>query len=203
MGISSDKKPVSFSFNNTERCQSHCVTCNGWKTPSEYAEKEMTTAEWKAVLLNMHRWLGNYQFIISGGEPFIREDIFEVTKYASDLGDTVNVITNGLAIPNLIDELLNSAFTNIIFSLNAVKNPSIHNESRGREDAFKKTMDSIQNLNYRNKHEENHKWKNISSQKKFAQDACENDFVLSLDADEVLSPELVKEINNINPHKTN
>ncbi len=42
-----------------------------------------------------------------------------------------------------------------------------------------------------------HKWKNISSQKKFAQDACENDFVLSLDADEVLSPELVKEINNI------
>ncbi len=42
-----------------------------------------------------------------------------------------------------------------------------------------------------------HKWKNISSQKKFAQDACENDFVLSLDADEVLSPELIKEINEI------
>ena len=161
MSISLDKKPVSFSFNNTERCQSRCITCNGWKTPAEYAEKEMTTAEWKAVLLNMHRWLGNYQFIISGGEPFIREDIFEIANYASALGDTVNVITNGLAIPNLIDELLNSSFTNIIFSLNAVKNPAIHNESRGREDAFKKTMDSIQNLNYRNRHDENHKWKNI------------------------------------------
>lgn len=42
-----------------------------------------------------------------------------------------------------------------------------------------------------------HKWKNISSQKKFAQDSCKNDFVLSLDADEVLSPELIKEINEI------
>ena len=42
-----------------------------------------------------------------------------------------------------------------------------------------------------------HKWKNISSQKKFAQDLCENDFVLSLDADEVLSPKLIEEINNL------
>lgn len=42
-----------------------------------------------------------------------------------------------------------------------------------------------------------HEWKNISSQKKFAQDNCENDFVLSLDADEVLSPQLIEEINNI------
>jgi len=42
-----------------------------------------------------------------------------------------------------------------------------------------------------------HKWKNISSQKKFAQDICENDFVLSLDADEVLSPDLIVEINEV------
>ena len=42
-----------------------------------------------------------------------------------------------------------------------------------------------------------HKWKNISSQKKFAQDTCENDFVLSLDADEVLSPRLIEEINQV------
>lgn len=40
-----------------------------------------------------------------------------------------------------------------------------------------------------------HKWKNISSQKQFAQNLCKNDYVLYLDADEVLSPELIKEIN--------
>lgn len=42
-----------------------------------------------------------------------------------------------------------------------------------------------------------HKWKNISSQKKYAQDLCENNLVLSLDADEVLSPNLIDEINKI------
>lgn len=41
------------------------------------------------------------------------------------------------------------------------------------------------------------KWKNISSQKNFAQNQCANDWVLSLDADEVLSPKLINEINQI------
>ncbi len=47
-----------------------------------------------------------------------------------------------------------------------------------------------------------HKWKNISSQKHFAQNLCRNDWVLSLDADEVLSPELVKEIKKIMKNPT-
>ena len=159
--MNADKKPISFSYNNTERCQSRCITCNGWKTPADMQNKEMTLENWKYVLTNMHNWLGNYQFIISGGEPFIRDDIFEIAQFASDLGDTVNVVTNGLALPDKITKVLYSAFTNITFSLNAVENPKIHNRSRGRDDAFKRTMDSIQNLNYRNKHEAGHRWKNI------------------------------------------
>jgi len=36
-----------------------------------------------------------------------------------------------------------------------------------------------------------HEWKNISAQKHFAQNECKNDWVLSLDADEVLSEKLI------------
>ena len=161
MGISKDKKPVSFSFNNTERCQSRCITCNGWKTPASVQEQELTIEEWKKILLNLHNWMGNYQFIISGGEPFLRDDVFEMAEYAANLGDTVNIVTNGLALPDKLDKVLNSAFTNITFSLNAIQNPDIHNVSRGRKDAFQRTIDSIQNLNYMNKYRGGHKWKNI------------------------------------------
>ena len=161
MGISKDKKPVSFSFNNTERCQSRCITCNGWKTPASVKEQELTIDEWKKILFNIHNWMGNYQFIISGGEPFIRDDVFEMAEFASSLGDTVNVVTNGLALPEKLEKVLNSAFTNITFSLNSIQNPDIHNISRGRKDAFKRTIDSIQNLNYMNKYRGGHKWKNI------------------------------------------
>ncbi len=161
MVMAHDKKPISFSFNNTERCQSRCITCNGWKTPASVMEKELTLEEWKKILFNIHNWMGNYQFIVSGGEPFIRDDVFDMAQYASDLGDTVNIVTNGLALPEKIEKVLNSAFTNITFSLNSVQNPSIHNVSRGRDDAFQRTVDSIQNLNYMNKYYGNHKWKNI------------------------------------------
>ena len=161
MPIAPDKKPVSFSFNNTERCQSRCITCNGWKTPADVMERELTLEEWKRILYNLHNWMGNYQFIVSGGEPFLRPDIFEMAQYASDLGDTVNVVTNGLALPNKIEQVLNSAFSNITFSINAVENPKIHNDSRGLDNAFQKTMDALQTLNYMNKHRSGHKWKNL------------------------------------------
>lgn len=47
-----------------------------------------------------------------------------------------------------------------------------------------------------------HKWKNISAQKHFAQNKCANDWVLSLDADEVLSDELIAEIKRIKQNPT-
>ena len=47
-----------------------------------------------------------------------------------------------------------------------------------------------------------HKWKNISSQKHFAQNKCKNDWVLSLDADEVLSDDLIAEIKEIKKYPT-
>lgn len=161
MPISPDKKPISFSFNNTERCQSRCITCNGWKTPAEVMQQELTLDEWKQILTNLHNWMGNYQFIISGGEPFIRDDVFEMAEFATNLGDTVNIVTNGLALPDKLERVLYSAFNNITFSLNSVADPKIHNISRGRDDAFQRTMDSLQNLNYMNKHRTGHKWKNI------------------------------------------
>ena len=47
-----------------------------------------------------------------------------------------------------------------------------------------------------------HKWKNISSQKNFAQNKCSNDWVLSLDSDEVLSDDLIQEIKQIKKNPT-
>ncbi|HCU58363.1 MAG TPA: glycosyltransferase family 2 protein [Alphaproteobacteria bacterium] len=47
-----------------------------------------------------------------------------------------------------------------------------------------------------------HKWKNISSQKNFAQNKCKNDWVISLDSDEVLSDDLIAEIKEIKKNPT-
>jgi len=47
-----------------------------------------------------------------------------------------------------------------------------------------------------------HKWKNISAQKQFAEKQCVNDWVMNLDADEVLPPALQTEINQFMQNPT-
>ncbi len=152
-------EPHYFAFGITDRCQSHCSTCNGWQTPSENRQKELSTNDWKFILLSLQKWIGNFDFIFTGGEPFLREDLLELADYAKGIGLIPKVITNGLALKNKCEAVINSGFKDITISLNSVKNPEIHNLSRGRKDAFKITSDVIQNLTYLNR--KNHAGKTI------------------------------------------
>ena len=151
MSFSSDIKPVSFSFSNTQRCQSRCITCGAWETPGSVMENELSTQEWKDIIKKVRDWVGEYSFIFSGGEPFLREDLFEIAEYATSIGVTVDVISNGLALRDRSEDLINSAFRTIIFSLNSIENPQYHIESRGRKDSFKITVDALQNLIHLNR----------------------------------------------------
>lgn len=145
------RKPRYFAFALTDRCQSRCATCNGWQTPSEKKSDELSTNDWKFVLSSLKKWIGSFDFIFTGGEPFLREDIFELADYAAKLGIQPKVITNALALQNKCEKIINSGFTDITISLNSVKNPAIHDSSRGRKNAFKITSDVIQNLTYLNR----------------------------------------------------
>lgn len=145
------KNPTYFAFDITERCQSHCITCNGWRTPYERIQNELSTDDWKFILLKLQEWLGTFDFIFSGGEPFLRKDLIEIADYARGIGLIPKVITNGLGLKNKCEELIKSGFSDITISLNSAKDPSIHNKSRGRKDAFKITTDVIQKLAYLNR----------------------------------------------------
>lgn len=143
--------PRYFAFAITDRCQSHCITCNGWQSPKINKYDELSTNDWKFVLSSLQKWLGNFDFIFTGGEPFLREDIFEIADYAASIGLIPKVITNGLALSNKCEKLIDSGFQDITVSLNSVQNPNLHNISRGLPNAFKITGDVIQNIAYLNR----------------------------------------------------
>jgi len=151
MNISDKKKPKAITIANTDTCQSHCVTCNGWRDYDAKKAEELPLEQWEHIFKKMHDWLGNYTFIFSGGEPFMRDDIFEMIEFATGLGDTVNIITNGLGLKNKCEKLINSSVNVITISLNSIKNPDIHKISRGLENSFKRTIDVIQTLTYLNR----------------------------------------------------
>ena len=82
------EKPEQITFDITDRCQMQCVTCSKWNTtPADVMSKELSTDEWKKILDDLKAWLGEgYWFCFSGGEPFLRQDIFELSDYAHKLG---------------------------------------------------------------------------------------------------------------------
>ncbi|MCD7779592.1 MAG: radical SAM protein [Candidatus Gastranaerophilales bacterium] len=142
------EKPQQITFDITDRCQMKCVTCSKWKTtPSDVISKELTTDEWKKVLSDLRNWLGEgFWFCFSGGEPFLRQDIFELAEYADSLGIKVASMSNAFSIQNLYEKIINSPIQSLNISLNAVNNPVIHDESRGRHGSYEKALDAIMTL---------------------------------------------------------
>lgn len=142
------EKPQQITFDITDRCQLKCVTCSKWKTvASDVMPKEMTTQEWKDTLSKLHDWLGEgYWFCFSGGEPFLRPDIFELAEYASSLGFKVASMSNAFSIQNLYEKIVDSPIESLNISLNSISNPLIHDESRGRDGSYEKSLDAILKL---------------------------------------------------------
>lgn len=80
----------------TWRCGAGCAFCYLGKTGRLNGRgPEMTTAEIKAFLRSFP---AGTRFYFTGGEPFLRKDIFGVLAYASSRGLSWGVNTNGLAL---------------------------------------------------------------------------------------------------------
>lgn len=142
------EKPQQITFDVTDRCQMKCVTCSKWKTvASDVLDKEMTTEEWKKAMSDLKNWLGEgFWFCFSGGEPFLRSDIFELAEYAHSLGIKVASMTNAFSIQHLYEQIINSPIESLNISLNSITNSTIHDDSRGRNTSFEKSLDAIMQL---------------------------------------------------------
>ena len=88
--------PLFMVWESTYRCNLHCSYCylDGRKNG---AARILDTVEIKTVIEEARR-LGLFCLVVTGGEPLLRDDIFEVRAYASGLGLLVSLTTNGTMI---------------------------------------------------------------------------------------------------------
>lgn len=80
----------SVTWNFTRDCNFSCRHCY----VPEPEKPDLSTSESKEMLETFVDF-GVAQLYISGGEPLLREDLFEIISYARDLGLKTDVITNG------------------------------------------------------------------------------------------------------------
>jgi MoaA/NifB/PqqE/SkfB family radical SAM enzyme len=85
--------PIAVHMDLTYRCNERCVHCY-----LDHDDRgEMTTAEIKGILDQLAE-AGVFFLTLSGGEPLMRKDFFEIVSHARSLLFNVKVKTNGLLI---------------------------------------------------------------------------------------------------------
>ena len=92
---------------------------------------------------------GIKKIVFTGGEPFLRNDIFEICDYSSSKGLHNTITTNGVLIDDgLVGKISNSKINHIHFSIDGKE--KTHDFFRG-EGAFKKTTAAIALLHNKRK----------------------------------------------------
>jgi hypothetical protein len=86
--------------------------------PLDRVERELDTNEWKAILDKA--WSAGIPHIVfTGGEPTLREDLFELITYAESLGQVTGLMTDGirLAESDYLRDLLQTGLDHITLIL--------------------------------------------------------------------------------------
>jgi putative heme d1 biosynthesis radical SAM protein NirJ2 len=128
------------SWNTTKVCNLKCEHC--YRDAGDRDPAELTTQEGKALLDEIAK-AGFKIIILSGGEPLMRGDIFELISYAKSAGLRPVLGSNGtLFTPDIIRRLKQAGITRAGISLDS-KDHRIHDNFRKQEGAWKSTVNAM------------------------------------------------------------
>jgi heme b synthase len=91
--------PRLIFWETTAGCNLRCVHCRRVTVADTLLPQDLSTREAFRMIDEIAR-VGHPVFVLSGGEPLFRPDIFDIARYATDRGLPVALATNG----TLIDE---------------------------------------------------------------------------------------------------
>jgi radical SAM protein with 4Fe4S-binding SPASM domain len=133
--------PRVVAWESTRACNYSCQHCRA-QAQKQADPNQLTTKEAKAMI-DQIAVLCKPVFIISGGDPLLRGDIFEVAKYASGQGLRVVMSPSGSNITaEVIEEMKASGVKMISLSLDG-SSPMVHDGFRQVEGAFDLAMHNM------------------------------------------------------------
>ena len=135
--------PVIF-WNLTGRCNLDCVHCYNRSGPDKSNSEELSTTEALAFIDDCAA-LKVPVILLSGGEPLIREDIWELAQYASRLGIKTALSSNGTLITRETAKKIHDAGIGYVgISLDGAS-AQTHDRFRGTDGAFDRATQAFHN----------------------------------------------------------
>jgi heme b synthase len=125
----------------TRNCNLECIHCRAAATKGPYTGELDTKAGFK--LLDQMAELGEPIVILTGGEPLLRQDIFEIAQYGTKKNLRMVMAPNGTLITDKIaDKLVEAGIKRISISLDGASKES-HDKFRGVKGAFDGALNGI------------------------------------------------------------
>lgn len=120
----------------TYRCNAKCTMCNRYKVPSK-PEEELTL---EAIARLPEMYFTN----ITGGEPFIRDDLKDIVRELYKKSDRIVISTNGFFTEKIVD--LCKEFPRIGIRISIEGLEQTNNEIRGLEDGYNRGYTTLKTL---------------------------------------------------------
>lgn len=120
----------------TYRCNAKCTMCNRYKVPSKPEEE---------ISIETIKKLPQMYFTnITGGEPFIREDLKDIVRELYKKSDRIVISTNGFFTDRIVDLCKEFPQVGIRISIEGLE--QTNNDIRGLEDGYQKGYTTLKTL---------------------------------------------------------
>lgn len=127
----------------TLNCNFKCKHC-GSRAGENYFHDVVSTIEIKNAFLNIAQNFDakKITIAITGGEPILRKDLFEVMKYATQLGFRWGMVSNGSLINReIVNKAKDACISTVDISIDGIG--KMHDEFRDTKGAYEKAVNAV------------------------------------------------------------
>lgn len=132
--------PTDIIISATGKCNLHCKMCD---IPVSSGKDALSLPDYKR-LIDQTSSAGARNFVLSGGEPLLIKDVFEIISYAKRKGLNVSMPTNGTLVTEEVARKLKDAGLRVANV--SIEGPEeVHDSIRGKGN-FKRAVDGLKLL---------------------------------------------------------
>jgi radical SAM protein len=139
-----DLAPFTIAWEVTRACAFACIHC---RADAQHTRdpRELTTEEGQR-LLGRFKEFGSPIVVFTGGDPMMRRDLFDLIRYATDLGLRASLTPTATALPTVerLKQAMEAGVRRIALSLDA-PSPEVHDAFRQAPGSWARTMQILRN----------------------------------------------------------
>jgi MoaA/NifB/PqqE/SkfB family radical SAM enzyme len=132
--------PLKVFFSITRQCHLDCPMC--FAKGRSYQQPTLPAVAIKALIETLGR-MGVLEIRLTGGEPTIHPDFFDLVEWCADAGINVSINTHGVYSPRTLARLREGSVGDFHVSVDGPR--EIHEYLRGAK-TFQRTLDTIREL---------------------------------------------------------